>query len=94
MPRRLIEYGIKVMSRFVTSDLSDFPKMYEIRENNTDNEWYVKLTSNSFIRWMHGNHIVFKTAPEANWLATQWWVRRDFAVIMILYDNTSAVNSV
>ena len=24
MPWRLIEYGIKVMSRFVTSDLSDF----------------------------------------------------------------------
>ena len=47
--------------------------------------------------WMHGNHIVFKTA-EANWLATQWWVpgwvHRDFAVIMILYDNTSTVNSV
>ena len=27
--------------------------------------------------WMHGNHIIFKTA-EANWLATHLWVRRDF----------------
>ena len=33
----LIECGIKkVMSRFVTSDLSDFPKMYETGQNNTD----------------------------------------------------------
>ena len=38
MPRRLIEYGIQFMSRFVTSDLSDFPKMYETgqKNNNTD----------------------------------------------------------
>ena len=37
MPRRLIEYGIKVMSRFVTSDLSDFPKMYETgQKKHTD----------------------------------------------------------
>ena len=39
------------------------------RAKKKQQHWFVKLTSNSFMGWMHGNHIVFKTA-EANWLAT------------------------